>query len=186
MAASIGGGAADAARSERKRACNAEAWWSVNRGRDELSGCNQTVSAGWLACLMLVAVLPGFGQQFNDPQQLQKDGIAKIDHWLDYVRRTGDAKSTVSELAIAEAELKTSLDLFTQRQDYAGASFSAIKIASIRRLHDQLRQAVTIYQGAIELAKSVNRTDYQTTGLVQPGLYRVAARRHRCRRAVRP
>ena len=122
--------------------------------------------ASWgLACLMLVAVLPAFGQQFNDPQQLQKDGIAKIDHWLNYVRRTGDAKSTVSELSIAEAELKISLDLFTQRQDYAGASFSAIKIANIRRLLDQFRQAATIYQGAIELARSVNRTDYQTTGL---------------------
>src|SRR5271169_4614130 len=103
--------------------------------------------ARWLlACLMLVAVLSAFGQQFNDPQQLQKDGIAKIDHWLDYVRRTGDAKSTVFELAAAQTELKTSFDLFMQRQDYAGASLSAIKIANIQRLQNQMRQAVTIYQ----------------------------------------
>ena len=118
-----------------------------------------------LLCLVLVAAMPAFGQQGSDPQQLQKDGIAKIDHWLDYVRRTGDAKSTVSELAEAQTELKTSFDLFMQRQDYAGASLSAIKIATIQRLVNQWRQAATIYQAAIELAKRSNRPDYQTTAL---------------------
>jgi len=118
-----------------------------------------------LLCLMLTPVLRAFGQQSGDPQQLQKDGIAKVDHWMDYVRRTGDAKSTLSELAAAQAELKASFDLFAQRQDYAGASLSAIKIATIFRLVNQWRQAATVYQGAIELAKHANRTDYQTTAL---------------------
>ena len=118
-----------------------------------------------LWCLLLVAALPVFGQQSGDPQQLQKDGIAKIDHWRDYVRRTGDAKSTLSELAVAQAELKASFDMFAQRQDYAGAALSAIKIATIQRLVNQWRQAVTIYQGAIEFARHANRTDYQTTAL---------------------
>ncbi len=122
--------------------------------------------AGWLpAILMLVAGLSAFGQGVSDPKQLQKDGIAKIDHWLDYVRRTGDAKSTVSELATAQMELKASFDAFMQRQDYADASLSAIKVASIQRLQNQLQQAVTIYQGAIELAKRASRTDYETTAL---------------------
>jgi len=118
-----------------------------------------------LGYLVLAAALPGFGQQFNDPQQLQKDGIAKIDHWLDYVRRTGDAKSTLSELATAQAELKASFDMFAQRRDYAGAALSAIKIAHIQRLQNQFRQAATIYQGAIQLAQQANRSDYQTTAL---------------------
>jgi len=119
-----------------------------------------------LLSLLLVAAMPAFGQRTAaDPQQLQKDGIAKIDHWLDYVRRTGDAKSTVSELAEAQVELKSSFDLFMQRQDYGGASLSAIKIANIQRLVNQWRQAATIYQAAIELAKSSNRSDYQTTAL---------------------
>jgi len=117
-----------------------------------------------VACLVLVATLPAFAQSV-DPQQLQKDGIAKIDHWLDYVRRTGDTRSTVSELAAAQAELKASYDLFAQRQDYAGASLSAYKIATIQRLLNQFRQAATIYQGAIELARHANRTDYQTAAL---------------------
>ena len=44
---------------------------------------------------MLLAVLPAFGQQSSDALQLQKDGIAKLDHSVDYVRRTGDAKTTL-------------------------------------------------------------------------------------------
>src|SRR6516164_2795005 len=118
-----------------------------------------------LWCLMLVAALPVFGQQSGDPQQLQKEGIAKIDHWIDYVRRTGDARSTISELALAQAELKASFDLFAQRQDFAGAALSAVKIAHIQRLQNQFRQAATVYQGAIQLAQRANRTDYQTTAL---------------------
>jgi CHAT domain-containing protein len=119
-----------------------------------------------LWCLMLAVVLPqAFGQAGPDPQALQNSGIAKIDHWIDYVRRTGDARSTVPELAAAQADLKASFDLFMQQKDYAGASLSAIKIATIQRLLNQFRQAVPIYQKAIELAKLANRTDYQTKAL---------------------
>lgn len=119
-----------------------------------------------LWCLMLAAALPpAFGQAGRDPQALQNSGIAKIDQWTDYVRRTGDAKSTVSELAAAQADLQASFDVFMQQKDYAGASLSKVKIATIQRLLNQWRQAVPIYQAAIELAKLANRTDYQTTAL---------------------
>ena len=73
------------------------------------------------------SVSQAFGQPGNDPQQLQKSGIAKIDHWMDYARRTGDAKSTFSELATAQSELKASYDLFLKQQDFAGASLSAVR-----------------------------------------------------------
>lgn len=118
-----------------------------------------------LWCLMLAALPPAFGQGGRDPQTLQNNAIAKIDHWVDYVRRTGDAKSTVSELAAAQADLKASFDIFQQQNDPAGASLSTIKIATIQRLLNQWRQAVPIYQAAIELAKLARRTDYQTTAL---------------------
>lgn len=119
-----------------------------------------------LWCLVLAAASsPASGQAGRDPQQLQNSGIAKIDQWTDYVRRTGDAKSTVSELAAAKVDLKASFDLFVQRQDNAGASLSAIKIATIQRLLNQFREAVQIYQSAIELATLAHRTDYQTTAL---------------------
>ena len=122
---------------------------------------------GVLGCLFVLAATlqPVFGQPSNDPQQLQKSGIAKIDHWLDYARRTGDAKSTVSELAAAQLELKASYELFLKQQDFASASLSAIKIADIQRLVNQLGQAIPIYQAAIGLAQRANRTDYQTKAL---------------------
>jgi CHAT domain-containing protein len=112
-----------------------------------------------------MATIPAPAQTYRDPTQLQNSGIARIDHWIDHVRRTGDAKSTVSELATAQAELKASFDIFAQRQDYSGAALSAIKIAHIQRLRNQFRQAATIYQAAIQLAQQANRTDYQTTAL---------------------
>jgi tetratricopeptide (TPR) repeat protein len=109
----------------------------------------------------------GLGQPGNDPLQLQKSGIAKIDHWMDYARRTGDAKSTLGELGEAQLELKASYDIFQKQQNFAGASWSAIKVGDIQRLENQWRQAVPIYQTAIELAQRANRTDYQTKALAR-------------------
>jgi CHAT domain-containing protein len=119
-----------------------------------------------LSCIFLAAaLLPGFGQGASDPQSLQTRSISRIDKWIDYVRRTGDAKSTVSELAAAQADLKTSLDLFLQRKDFAAAALSVDKIATIQRLQSQWQSAAELYQAAIELGKRANRTDYQTTAL---------------------
>jgi hypothetical protein len=90
-----------------------------------------------MSCLILAALAaalpPGFGQASRDPQSLQNSGIAKIDHWTDYVRRTGDARSTVSDLATAQVDLKASYDLFLQQKDCAGASLSTIRLATIVR-----------------------------------------------------
>ncbi len=121
----------------------------------------------WCLVVLTAAFRPAFGQPGNDPQQLQKSGIAKIDHWMDYARRTGDAKSTFSELATAQSELKASYDLFLKQQDFAGASLSAIKMGDIQRLENQWQQSVPIYQTAIELAQRANRTDYQTKALAR-------------------
>ncbi|HUK89491.1 MAG TPA: tetratricopeptide repeat protein, partial [Blastocatellia bacterium] len=115
---------------------------------------------------MLAALAPlSLAQGSDQAQQLLKDGIAKVDHWTDYVRRTGDAKGTVSELATAQSELRAAFDLFIQRHDYADASLSAIKLATIERLLNQQRQAVAIYQQAVQLAQRANRSDYETTAL---------------------
>ena len=111
-----------------------------------------------------------FAQSGSNPQQLQKQGIAKIDHWMDYVGRTGDAKSTISELTSAESDLKSSHGLFLNRQDFAGAAWSAIKIADIQRMQNQFRQAATTYRTAIELGKRANRIDYQTKAMTRLAL----------------
>jgi CHAT domain-containing protein len=120
-------------------------------------------------CLFVLAApsQQSFAQLGNDPQQLQKSAIVRIDRWTDHVRRTGDAKSVLSELAAAQSELKASYDLFLQRQDLAGASWSASKLGDIQRYLNQWGQAVPIYKSAIDLAKRANRTDYQTEALAR-------------------
>jgi len=120
-------------------------------------------------CLFVLAApsQQSFAQLGNDPQQLQKSGIARIDRWTDHVRRTGDSKSQLSELASAQSELKASYDLFLKRQDFAGASWSAFKMGDIQRFLNQWGQAVPIYKSAIDLAKRANRTDYQTEALAR-------------------
>jgi len=90
---------------------------------------------------------------------------AEVNQWDDYRRRTGDAKSTVSDLAAAQVDLQASYDLFLEQKDYAAASLSTFKIATIQRLLNQHRQAIHTYQSAIELAKLGHRTDYQTIAL---------------------
>ena len=120
-----------------------------------------------LPSILSFSTQPVFAQQGNDPLQLQKSGTAKLDHWMDYARRTGDAKSTVYELSAAQSDLKACYDLFMARQDFAGASLSAIKIGDIQKLVNQFRQAAAIYQGAIQLAQRANRSDYQTKALAR-------------------
>lgn len=122
-----------------------------------------------LFCLFLITTSAGaiFAQNSSSPQELQKEGIAKIDHWTDHVRRTGDAQSTVYELASAESDLKTSYTFFMNGQDFAGAAWSTIKIADIQRLLNQFRQAATTYQAAVELCKRANRIDYQTKAMTR-------------------
>jgi len=60
--------------------------------------------------LVLAATLQAiFAEPSDEPQRLQQSGIAKIDQWMDYVRRTGDAKSTIQELEAAQSKLQASL-----------------------------------------------------------------------------
>jgi CHAT domain-containing protein len=120
-------------------------------------------------CLFALAApsLQSFAQLGSDPQQLQKSGIVRIDRWADDVRRTGDAKNKLSELAAAQSELKASYNLFIERQDFAGASWSAFKMGDIQRYLNQWGQAAPIYKSAFDLAKRANRTDYQTEALAR-------------------
>ncbi len=141
-----------------------------------------------LGCLFVLSAMlqPALSQPSNDPQLLQKSGIAAIDHWLDYVRRTGDAKSTVSELAVAQSQLKASYDIFLKQQNFAGASLSAIKIGDIQRLQNQWRQAIAIYQAAIAACATCQPYGLSNQSVVAAGVFRVEARRYERRSRLRP
>jgi len=106
-------------------------------------------------------------QSRSRAQLLQAKGIAEIDHWMDYVRRTGDARSTVAELTSAESDLRSSYDFFLNNRDFGDAAWSAVKLGEIRRLQNQFGDAATTYQTAIELARRANRDDYRTKALAR-------------------
>jgi CHAT domain-containing protein len=122
-----------------------------------------------LLCVLALITAPqsSSAQSASDPLQLQKDAIARIDRWLDYVRSTGDAVGTRNELAAAQTELQGSVILFAARHDAAGATLSLIKLGDILRYVNQWGQAVPIYQEAIKMAVQAGRTDYQTKALAQ-------------------
>ena len=128
----------------------------------------------YLALLCLLAFTaplgPACAQVNGDPLLLQRSGIARIDHWLDHVRTTGDAASTRDELATAQLELQTSYVLFLQRQDPAGAVWSAIKLGDIQRYVNQWPQAISVFQNTVQLADLARRTDYGTKALAELAL----------------
>ena len=108
-------------------------------------------------------------QNSSHAQNLQAEGIAKLDQWMDHKRSTGDA-SNLNELSAAESDLKSSFDLFMQDQNLPGAAWSAIRLADISRQRNQFDQATKMYQSAIELAQRAKRTDYETLALARLAL----------------
>jgi CHAT domain-containing protein len=118
----------------------------------------------WLL-ILCTAAQPAFCQLRSDPKQLQQDGIATIERWRGYVSRTGNAKGTVSDLTTAYKELQASVDLFVERNDFADAAWSAIKMGDILRYNNLWSDGLALYQKAIEWAKLAKRLDYQTKAL---------------------
>lgn len=125
-------------------------------------------SARGLACfLALASNLPALDQHDDRASGLQSDAVARIARWRNYVRRTGDAQSTISELSMAQAELNAALNRFLQIKDYADAAWSAINLAEILRSTNQFEQAIPIYRQAIGLAQTARRPDYETKALAR-------------------
>jgi len=123
-------------------------------------------------CLFIIGTSANtiLAQNSSRAQRLQAEGIAKLDHWMDQKRTTGDANSALIELAAAERDLKSSFDLFVQDQNFAGAAWSAIRLADIQRQRNKFDQATTMYQTAIELAQRAKRSDYETLAVARLAL----------------
>ena len=124
------------------------------------------------AALFCLLALPAasrvtYAQANNDVVQLQNEGIALIDHWLNHTRTTGDAVTTRNELLKAQLQLRASYLLFVQHQEPGRAAWSAIKLGDIQRYLNQWPQAVSMYQVALQLAEEGKRPDYQTKALAE-------------------
>jgi CHAT domain-containing protein/tetratricopeptide (TPR) repeat protein len=130
-----------------------------------------------LLCLLALATEGGQApaQSAADPVELQRNAIARIDRWLDHVLSTGDAATTQSDLAEAQAGLQTSYSLFLARHDLGGAAWSGIKLGDIQRYQNQWKSAIPVYQDAIKLAETAKRMDYQTKALSALGFSEMQA-----------
>ncbi len=121
-----------------------------------------------LACFLGLGSAPlALTQRDDRVARLQSDALARIVKWSDHVRSTGDARSTVSELSTAQAELNAALNRFLQVKDYAGAAWSAINLADILCYVNQWAEAIPIYKQADEWAQNARRPDYETKALAR-------------------
>ena len=103
-----------------------------------------------LLCQFSLAV-HSFAQ--DDPLALQQQAIKRIDAYLDFVRKTGDFKTKIPELAQADNELTQSNGIFETRKDWPALALGLIKQGSIFRLQNQYPKAITLYKKAEEVAK---------------------------------
>jgi hypothetical protein len=88
----------------------------------------------------------------NDPLELQKRAVARIDSVIDRFRRTGDTRLQISELVQAGAELSASNRALAAAQSWSALAFGLIKQGHVHRLQGQWAEAIALYQGTQEAA----------------------------------
>ncbi len=88
----------------------------------------------------------------NDPLELQKRAVARIDSVIDRFRRTGDTRLQISELVQAGTELQASNRALAARQNWSALAFGLIKQGHVHRLQGQWAEAIALYQSAQEAA----------------------------------
>src|SRR2546423_12851736 len=88
----------------------------------------------------------------NDPLELQKRAVARIDSVIDRFRRTDDTRLQISELVQAGAELQASNRALAAGQRWSALAFGLIKQGHVHRLQGQWPEAIALYQSAQEAA----------------------------------
>lgn len=88
----------------------------------------------------------------NDPLELQKRAVARIDSVIDRFRRTGDTRLQISELVQAGAELAASNRALAATASWSALAFGLIKQGHVHRLQGQWPEAIALYQSAQEAA----------------------------------
>jgi CHAT domain-containing protein len=102
--------------------------------------------------LILAATVSAAQTSPNDPLELQKRAVARIDSVIDRFRRTGDTRLQVSELLQADSELSASNRALAARQNWSALAFGLIKQGHVHRLQGQWAEAIALYQSAQEAA----------------------------------
>lgn len=110
--------------------------------------------------------LPAAAQLAPDPLLLQRQGIARVDAYVEHMRKTGDTTSRRPDLVRAEQELFASYGALLSRGDVAGATLSALRFGDAKRLLGQLDVATEVYREAERLARRANHPEHVAKALM--------------------
>lgn len=120
-----------------------------------------------LAAVFLSILLVSMAAFPDDAESLQKQGIQRVDQYLNYMRRTGDRASLLPELLRAQNELTASAKAFLAEQNAASAALSFLRLGDIERLQNHWDAALALYTRSRELAKLAKNADYEAQALTQ-------------------
>jgi CHAT domain-containing protein len=102
----------------------------------------------------------------EDPEVLQKQGIRRINQFIEHFRQTGDRTTLLPQLAQAESELAASYDAFVARQDFAKAALSLFNIGDAERMQNHWDNARKVYLKARDTAQQGHDTACQAKALM--------------------
>src|SRR2546425_3601109 len=125
----------------------------------------------WATTMIGVAAVVVFAQEValagpqDDPGALQKQGIERVNQYIDRFRRTGDRSALLPQLQQAGRELRESYNGFTATRDLAAAALSVITLGDIERMQDHWNPARALYSRAQPLAVQAHHPGYQARAL---------------------
>ena len=121
-----------------------------------------------LAALLFLLCAPAFAQ--GDPLALQQQAIRRIDAFVEAYRKTGDMRSRLGDLALAERELAASNQALAARGDWNALALGLIKQGHIPRMQGNMAPAITLYRQAGEAARRGGSVLHQADALAWSGL----------------
>lgn len=125
----------------------------------------KTFIVSMLLCGSTLAI-PASAQLADDPLVLQRQGIQRLDGYVDHFRRTGDRVTRRPDLLQAEQELSASYRGLMSRGDVAGAALSALRFGDARRMQDQWDSAIDVYREAEKLARRADHPAHLAKALM--------------------
>jgi len=117
------------------------------------------LSRAWLggvlaAAIALQALSPALAQE--DPLQLQRQAIQRLEHWRNELKRTLDVTQGREELQRAQEELERSNATLRQKKEWQTLTLGLVELGGAYRGANQYRQALACYEEALKIARERN------------------------------
>ena len=107
---------------------------------------------------------------------MQKRAIARINSYVEHVRRTGDRSSLVPELAMADLDLIASNQQLAAQGDWSAVSLGLIKRGTLYRMQAQWSPAINLYTEAVTAAVRAGNSERQSDALAWRAMAESSAR----------